>query len=692
MQSFGISQSHYLEASSSWVNIFPFGIQIFNLIENPNKNGILYAVTKEGVFVTENSGLFWHPLVLYEQLQQSNEITWGMMIFDPTDYHTMYLTISWDRGGKLWRTTDNGQRWEVLGEKIIQGSIWSIGIPLSQNQIMYAATSSGLYKSLNAGKSWGKIYDRECWKLRIDSQNPDKVFFIAASTRSDIIGQTIYASSNAGKTFSELKIRFPSVLKNYYGDRNVVEEPTRVGGYSINTQYSDHILALNGGFLIKSEDGGSTWVKLVDRIKNIAWDYGSENKNLIFVAYYIEYDQETKGPVYKLLKSDNEGVSWSELCYPAIGIPPSLLFISNSGALFLVADGIYKSTDSGQSWERTHFGLPANTSGFSSIAFDPKDSSCYLSAQIGFWKVSENGKEWQFAHLKKKDTKGDGYSPSQIFWNEDNSQYFLWRNYYEDSFWKGGLAGGHMFRKASPLSDIEELNLSFLPYCASTLSSDGTRLLLIGAPNTSNYNGNYPSLLSKSEDAGFSWIDIEWSKFISKEPTSLSNSIGYISVNPKKSQVFVVISNRILVSNDNGDKWTDISGKVSKALGNNAGKLISILFDIKDAKNIFLTSQFDGIIQSMDGGITWKPFLTKRMTVYKSEIFDFINHASIPNVFISSTDLGVFISKDRGLSWQPMNNGIFPKDRIKKIVATTSFFLLQGSKGLYSVTNKDIMK
>lgn len=687
LQNYNYSQIQNIERDSGWVNVFPFGIQVFNLIQHPSKGNVLYLLTEDGIFVSENSGQFWHLQMLYDHLKPSVEMTRVTLNFDPTNDNTLFASACWKDGSNLWRSTDNGRRWDILGENLIQGSIWSIGIPPSQNQVIYVATSSGLFKSLNGGKSWGKIFNVPCWNLKTNLHDPNKIYF-SAYTSSQMF-TSIYNSSDAGKTFTEVKIQFVHTYKNeILGEQKELRGTDNVGGFSINPKNNDQIHAYcfdNGsegvGNFIKSDDGGKTWTSLIDGVKNIVWDYGSENRNSIYAAYH-EQDRWSRPILQKLLESKDGGATWIELSYPAIGTSTSLLSVVNSDKLILLADGIYKSVNDGQSWERIHYGLPSNTSGFSLLASNPFDSSFYVQAPgQGYWKSYQNGERWLFQSVKGKDSRDEGLQLSKVIVNADNSHYYLTK--------------GHLFRQASSASDIEEISLPVFPYYITTLSSDGNQLLLIGEPNQGS-NSNY-YILSKSEDAGFSWTNIEWTQFKSRQQSPLAGSVVYISASPDGSEVIAVISDRILVSIDRGIKWTDISGNISKVLGNSvlrssAGNLLSILFDTKDNKNIFLATQFGGIIQSTDGGITWKSFLTRKMSIYKNEIIDFANHSSSPNIFVVVTDLGIFISKDHGHSWKPMNNGIFPEDNIHKILPTTTSFVLEGSKGLYLLMNEEKMK
>ena len=118
-----------------------------------------------GLWLTETGGDSWIALT------DSNEVLGVSAVIVPSDYvtsNTIYIGTG-DRdafdnyGVGVLKSIDGGLHWNTTGLSFNPGNgdvVNNMLIDPTDNNILYAATSAGLYKSIDAGKSWRKIKNK----------------------------------------------------------------------------------------------------------------------------------------------------------------------------------------------------------------------------------------------------------------------------------------------------------------------------------------------------------------------------------------------------------------------------------------------------------------------------------------------------------------------------------------------------
>jgi photosystem II stability/assembly factor-like uncharacterized protein len=96
-------------------------------------------------------------------------------------------------GGGVWRTDDAGRTWKPIFDSQGIASIGAIAVAPSNPQIIYVGTGevdmrsdiaygNGMYRSVDAGKSWAHIGledSRQIARILVDPKDPEKVFVAA---------------------------------------------------------------------------------------------------------------------------------------------------------------------------------------------------------------------------------------------------------------------------------------------------------------------------------------------------------------------------------------------------------------------------------------------------------------------------------------------------------------------------------
>src|SRR5271165_1882158 len=193
----------------------------------------------------------------------------------PSQSNVFY--IGFDNGG-VWRSTDFGSTWAPLFDNQPTGSIGAIAVAPSDPNIIYVGTGAGIirpdlavgdgiYKSTDAGKTWTHLGLRDSQmiaNIEVDPGNPNRLFVAALGhPYGPNAERGIFRSVNGGATFEKV------LFKDEYTSGNDV----RIDPSQPNTIYAalwqqQQGFFENGSFggtdggIFKSTDGGSTWKKL----------------------------------------------------------------------------------------------------------------------------------------------------------------------------------------------------------------------------------------------------------------------------------------------------------------------------------------------------------------------------------------------------------------------------------------------
>ncbi|MFN2476236.1 MAG: glycosyl hydrolase [Chthoniobacterales bacterium] len=308
----------------------------------------------------------------------------------PGEPNTYYFGAA---SGGVWKTTDGGANWFPAFDKEQVATIGAIAVAPSDHNVVYVGTGEpnmrgnvtwggGLYKSVDAGKTWKNIGlkdARQIGAIVVDPKNAD-VALVAAF----------------GHAFG----------------------PNQERG------------------VFRTTDGGKTWAKTLFKDENtgaidVAMD--PHNPNVVFAALWQARRQpwnfSSGGPGSGLYRSDDGGVTWKQL--QGNGLPDEMLGrigLSVSGAdssrVYAIMEakekgGIYRSDDGGEKWTRV------NDDGrfrqrawyFSKVYADPKSPDTVYVLNTGAFKSVDGGKTFNLLPARHGDHHGlwiDPNDPNRI--------------------------------------------------------------------------------------------------------------------------------------------------------------------------------------------------------------------------------------------------------------------------------------
>ncbi len=275
--------------------------------------------------------------------------------------------------GGVWKTTDFGHTWNPIFDAQKTGSVGDVIVAPSNPNVLYVGSGEGiqrpdlsigdgLYKSIDAGKTWmhlGLNDAQQIGGLSVDPNNENRIFIAALGhPYGPNKERGVYRSLDGGKTLEQV----------LYIDENTGAVQVQIDPNNSKIVFATMWAARQGPWengawngvasgLYKSEDGGTTWRKIEkgfpttkeDGLGRIGFTIAQSNSKRM----YATVDSEKKGGVYR---SDDGGESW------------------------------YLLTSDGRFWGRG--------SDFAEVKTDPTNEDIVYSANVVMWKSVDGGKTW----------------------------------------------------------------------------------------------------------------------------------------------------------------------------------------------------------------------------------------------------------------------------------------------------------
>ena len=325
---------------------------------------------------------------------------------DPTTYYT--ATAS----GGVWKSGDGGASWKPIFDDQPISSIGSIAVAASDPNVVYVgsgeanirgnvAAGNGIYKSVDAGKSWTHVWKQEgqIGTMAVHPRDPNIAF---AAVLGHAFGPNpergVYRTRDGGKTWQQ-------VLKKdeHTGASDVALDPSNpnivlAGFWQARRLPWDLVSGGPGSSLWMSRDGGDTWKQLTGG----GLPEGPWGKVGVAVApsdgrrVYAIIEAEKGG----LFRSNDGGESWSLATadrrlrqrawyYSTITVNPA-----NADEVWIPNVPMLKSTDGGKTFVRVsgiHHGDHHD------LWIDPKNPKRMISANDGGSDVSiDGGETWSW--------------------------------------------------------------------------------------------------------------------------------------------------------------------------------------------------------------------------------------------------------------------------------------------------------
>jgi photosystem II stability/assembly factor-like uncharacterized protein len=274
-------------------------------------------------------------------------------------------------GGGVWRSRDAGNTWDNISDKYFGGSIGSIALAPSDENIIYVGEGEnsfrgnvssgihGMWKSVNAGRTWtncGLDFGRHITRIIVHPNNANIVW---AAVFGPIFGASsergVYKTINGGKTWK----RVLKSANEYTGAIEITAEPHNpdVLYASLWQMKRTHHNMESGGAgsgIYKSNDGGDTW-QCINKRSGMPTDS-------IWGISCVAISASNPDKLYALIES-------------------------KSG-------GLYTSSDAGLTWSivNSDANIRQRAWYFSKLAVDPTNENIIWICNVEFWKSEDGGK------------------------------------------------------------------------------------------------------------------------------------------------------------------------------------------------------------------------------------------------------------------------------------------------------------
>tara|TARA_R110002124_G_scaffold138576_6_gene302210 strand:+ start:156395 stop:159484 length:3090 start_codon:yes stop_codon:yes gene_type:complete len=303
-----------------------------------------------------------------------------------------------------------------IGPALMSGRINDMESHPTNARILYAGTAGGgVWKSGDGGATFNPIFDDHVQSIgvvKLDPNNPDEVIWVGTGetwTRNSVtIGDGLYKSTDGGSNWKKMGF----------------ENSERIASIAINPNNSDEIYVGVLGALwsdsdergvYKSVDGGKTWNKILyvgpsTGAADVIMD--PENPNVLYASMWqfrrSGWGFSSGGENSALYKSTDSGKSWNKIHngFPsgklgriAVAVAPS-----DNNIIYAVLEtedktknGLWKSTNAGQSWEHLNsdFGLVVRPFYFSRIVVDPKNPDILVKGGLSGSISRDGGKTFK---------------------------------------------------------------------------------------------------------------------------------------------------------------------------------------------------------------------------------------------------------------------------------------------------------
>jgi len=380
---------------ANWTELGPFNLPV-NGTGQPNglgrinyiafhptdPNKIYVGAPQGGFWISEDGGTTWVTTTddlltlgvssIVVDHTNPTRIYMGTGDRDSNDSPKKGVMVS-DDGGYSWNSLTNGMGNKCPGDLIMHPT---------NNQILLAATNSGVYKTTDAGANWNVTSVTQNFKnIVYHPTNPSIVYAVAKGGTPNIA--RFYKSTDGGDSFSEITSGLPTDATRYVIGVSA-DDPDRVYVVGATSPFKG---------IFRSDNSGDNFTMITDT-PNIM-DYSSDG-------------------------SGTGGQGWYDFAVVVDPLDADIVYVGGVN--------IFKSIDAGASWDiNAHWWgdmSPEIHADQHWLKFSPHDHSLW-SCNDGGLDVSPDGASWSFI--------GHGIATAQIYKIGQSSLTTKCINGYQDN-------------------------------------------------------------------------------------------------------------------------------------------------------------------------------------------------------------------------------------------------------------------
>ncbi|MFI5144811.1 MAG: T9SS type A sorting domain-containing protein [Ignavibacteria bacterium] len=629
----------------------------------PQDKNIPNSVTSTISWVAAN------PIGMFYARTNNNYISGrtNSIAFQNSNPNIFYIAAA---GGGVWKTTDNGGTWQVLTDNLPNIASGDIEVDQANPNVLYYGTGelnysldshygNGIYKSTNAGVSWTQVATTAVGsyigKIVIDPTNSNIIYAAGSSV--------VNKSTNAGANW----ITTPSGASS----SSLLIDPTNTQTLYVSTGGS------SSGSIQKTTDGGTTWTAAITGLpasnrgrtiiamsnvnSQILYASISNSSTSALLGVYKTTDGantwtlQASAPNYlggqgwydnaicvktgdpntvitgglDLYVSTNSGVTlvqksqWASSTSGNFTHADIHYLIYNGPNLYCMSDGgVYRSTNDGNNWtDLNHY---ISTLQYQGGDYDPTNPlKMYGGCQDNDKEsTTDGGASW----IQR--TTGDG---GYTVVDPVNTNY-VYGQYVNGSLERSANSGiGYSEIRPSGSSG----GLFYNPY---EMAPGDHNTIVFGRSDLWETN----NAQTCSQTSG--WTNIASTSVISGNVSAIGISTQTIN------KIYVGTSNgRILVTTDNGATWATITGYpyvTDFAVDNTNDNICYASFGGTGSTKVYKTT---------NGGVNWNNISNNIPSIAVNSL---VLRNNAPRMLFAGTDLGVYQTTNEGTNWVSFSSGM----------------------------------
>ena len=567
-------------------------------IDPGDSKHLLCGSANGGIWESKDDGATWAV-----RTDQMPSLAIGAVTFDPHDPKRVYAgsgegNFYANLGAGVYRSTDGGTTWTVLATAPFVGvGFYDLVVDPVDKTILYAATTHGLYVSVNSGASWSRKRPLKCWDITVHPAGGTVELLAAFS-------DGLFASANSGNTFAAVAL--PSSPAAAW-DRLAVDRVAAAPDFA-------YAFGCAGGAAHLWRRAGTTWSKITP--------LPAMNVTQAWYDWYVAASPTDRAQVYlgaiDTFRGSLSGTTWTWKNITTQGmnsIHPdqhSLTFAPDSSRVIYAGNdgGVYRSKNSGSTWTALNRGL-----GITEVEYLASDPNTWKWLMAG---TQDNGTmrfvgdtEWD--HIADGD--GGDCGVNQLNPNE------VYHSYYNVSLERSNNKGNTWTWLAPPA--VSSLFYPPVEISGATAAIGGVSLVITrtGGPPWTTVSLGLPSgdgaSAMRAIDANTfligttkgrmlraAWNGTNWT--VTNLTSPAARYISCIAIDPANpSRVWVTLSQlgggRVFRSEDAGATWIDCTAGLPPIPIN------SVVVDPANYKRVWVSADV-GVYQTVNLGASWTNF------------------------------------------------------------------------------------
>lgn len=374
--------------------------------------------------------------------------------------------------------------WTLASSGLVGASAAEVAADPNDANVVYTATTAGVFKSTNKGASWSSSYvgmeNVPAQAMLMVPTNPVQLFVTSTRMNAAINGYPLYKSADAGAHWTLLKLPLtPSSPRAFAFDPN---NPSTL------------LMGTNGSQIYRSTDSGATWSLITANLPSsvLAIAFDASKSGLVYAA------GQNPNTNNVLLKSTNSGATWTTIAaVKADGTrlcttPKQLVYDQSPQALTTPQppilyylcdnynDGLWSTKDL-STWTQ----ISTGNNYLLYVKPDPKGTSLFGAGNSGqVFRTTNQGGTWTQLNSTSQTVTGFAWDPSDVTKAYASLQ---------------GVGDAPGILKTDTTGNMSVSNAGLNVPSVSLVAAD---------PTTSSTVFTYANGVMKSADGGASWAPV----------------------------------------------------------------------------------------------------------------------------------------------------------------------------------------